>query len=689
MSAFDLRTIGAELRRFWWIPVITVLVGLLTAAWFNSKKLRPYISEAKLVVAGKINLETGSAYKENSEDFLGTQAAIIQGDVVGKRAQNILRDQGLAPQRSAVDIRVKSIPGAAMFVVSATGTDSAYTQALLRATIQAFFAVRQEMRLQRSESASTAVSKEMARVQQELDRATQDLNDFRRQFSAMSPLDDITATTAYLNTLRQKITDLRLERPGSSTSSGTDPSTAAAAIPLDSSSISDAGQNDGGQDRLTATQEELALLEAERGRLLKKLKPAHPKIRQLDSKIAEDKNVITVLRSQQKDHRSDQIATIDRERAALEKEVEQKQAHLDELNNNLGKYQNLKSKVDSSREVYNKLANQLQSIDLGKRLEQEPIAILENASEATRVAESRSTNFLLFGLLGFGFGMVGIALSSRLAPRFLTVEAVLRALNLPIKGRILRDPWITKQRTVLDCTAEHVGIAESFRHLRSSILRRPQQLLAMQCLAVTSAAPREGKSLIATNLAIALAAANARTLLIDGDIRRGKLHQLLGGRPGPGFSDLLTHQKSLPETLQETRMPHLFLMSCGRRIQNITEHLLSFGLSDLRQELNARFDYILIDTPPVLAADDALSLAAFADATLFVVRLGLSRPRDAVTAIDELKLREIRVSGLVINAVSKHFSGQRFHNYYSMLEDGPPFLDYNGGARALPAVSRG
>src|SRR5207244_3600580 len=154
----------------------------------------------------------------------------------------------------------------------------------------------------------------------------------------------------------------------------------AAAIPLDSGTISGAGQNDGGQDRLAATQEDLALQEAERARLLKNLKPAHPKIRQLDSKIAEDKNLITVLRSQQKDHRNDQIASIDRERAALEKEVEEKQAHLNKLNNNLGKYQSLKSKVDGNREVYNKLASQLQSIDVGKRLEQEPITVLENAS---------------------------------------------------------------------------------------------------------------------------------------------------------------------------------------------------------------------------------------------------------------------------------------------------------------------
>jgi capsular exopolysaccharide synthesis family protein len=684
MNIFDLRAIYAEVRRFWWLPAITVVAGFSTAAWLNSREPTHYRSTAKMVVAGKMNLGMGAAYQENSEDFLGTQAAIIQGELVAKRAQKILAEQGLTHPKSAVDVSATFVPRTAIFELSATGTDPDYTQAILQATMQAFFEVRQDIRRQRSESASAAVSREVARVQKELDGATQELNDFQRQFSTMSPLDDITATSGYLNTLRQKIADLRLERSGSSTSSGTDPSTAAAAIPIDSDSVSGAGQNDAGQDRVAATQEELSLLEAERQRMLKNLKPAHPKIRQLDSKIAEDKNRLTVLRNQQKDHRNDQIASIGRERTALEKEIEQKQAHLDELNKNLSRYQNLKSRVDSSRNTYNQLVSQLQSIDVGQRLEQEPIAILENAGKAMRVAGARLTNLLKFGLLGLGFGLGGLLLCSRLAPRFMTIEAVTRVLNLPVVGKILRDRWISKQRTVLDCTRKHIGIAESFRHLRSSILRRPQESLAIQCLAVTSAVPREGKSLVAANLAIALAATNARTLLIDGDMRRGKLHQLFGVASGPGLSDLLTRQKSLPGTVQETRMPHLYLMSCGQRIENIAEHLLSFGLSDLRRELKSQFDYILIDTPPVLAADDSVALAAYADTTLFVVRLGLSRPRDAVTAMAELELRRIRVSGVVVNSVPKRFIGHRFYGYHNLLED-RPFRGYNGQKPALPA----
>jgi polysaccharide biosynthesis transport protein len=685
MNTFDPRAIYAEIRRFWWLPALTVLAGLSTAAWLNSREPTHYISTAKMVVAGKINLGMGAAYQENSQDFLGTQAAIIQGEVVAERAQKILADQGLNHPKSGVAISATFVPRTAIFELSAIGTDPVYTQAILQATMQSFFAVRQDMRRQRSDSALAAVSREIARVQQELDGATRELNDFQRQFSVMSLTDDVSATTAYLNTLHKRIADLRLDRSVAVTGSGIDPSTAGNSIPLDSgSSGNNTTQNDGTQDRLLETQQDLALQESERDRLLKNLKPEHPKIKQLDRRIAEDKDLITVLRSQQKDQRSDRMTSIERETVALEKEIEQKQAHLIDLNNNLSKYQNLKSKLDSSRNTYNQLVTQLQSIDVGQRLEQEPIAILENAGTATRLAKSRFANFLKFGLIGLGLGLSGLVLCSRLAPRFTTVEAVTRALNLPIVGKILRDRWIRKQRTVLDCTRKHIGIAESFRHLRSSILRRPQQFLAMQCLAVTSAVPREGKSLVAANLAIALAATNARTLLIDGDMRRGKLHQLFGVASGPGLSDLLTRQKGLPGTVQETRMPHLYLMACGQRIQNITEHLLRFGLSDLRQELSSRFDYILIDTPPVLAADDSVALAAYADATLFVVRLGLSRPQDAVTAMAELKLREIRVSGVVVNAVPKRYIGHRFYQYHNLVED-RPFRGHNGQEPALPA----
>ena len=99
-----------------------------------------------MVVAGKMNLGMGAAYQENSEDFLGTQAAIIQGDVVAKRAQKILADQGVTHPKSAVGVSATFVPRTAIFELSATGTDPVYTQAILQATMQAFFDVRQDLR---------------------------------------------------------------------------------------------------------------------------------------------------------------------------------------------------------------------------------------------------------------------------------------------------------------------------------------------------------------------------------------------------------------------------------------------------------------------------------------------------------------------------------------------------------------
>src|SRR5260221_2182795 len=101
-----------------------------------------------MVVAGKMNLGMGAAYQENSEDFLGTQAAIIQGDVVARRAQKILADQSLTHPKSAVGIHSTFVPQTAIFELSANGTDHRYTPTTLPGTMQRFFDDRPDIRRQ-------------------------------------------------------------------------------------------------------------------------------------------------------------------------------------------------------------------------------------------------------------------------------------------------------------------------------------------------------------------------------------------------------------------------------------------------------------------------------------------------------------------------------------------------------------
>jgi polysaccharide biosynthesis transport protein len=303
---------------------------------------------------------------------------------------------------------------------------------------------------------------------------------------------------------------------------------------------------------------------------------------------------------------------------------------------------------------------------------------LEDASPA-RPEPRHLTPRTIYGALGgLLLGILATFVLSHSIQRFQTIAAVKKALSLPILGRILADRWATHRRTVLDCDRHHYAFAESFRNLRSGMLNLPGEIRSKRCFSITSAVPGEGKSVTAVNLSIALAATGTRTLLIDGDLRRGKLHELLAAGAGPGFSDLITRQNSVDQVVQTTRMPNLFLIAAGPRIPNIAEQLLSFGFGSLLVDLNQHFDFIVVDTPPVLAADDALTIAAATEWTMFVVRLGYSRPPHSHLAVDDLLARQIQVAGVVVNCVPRRMTGSHYYNYYSRQLENRPFA-------ALPA----
>ena len=184
------------------------------------------------------------------------------------------------------------------------------------------------------------------------------------------------------------------------------------------------------------------------------------------------------------------------------------------------------------------------------------------------------------------------------------------------------------------------------------MLHLPEAHRDRRCIAVTSALPAEGKTTVAVNLAIALAAANRTVLLIDTDLRRGSLHHRLKARQGPGLSDLITSQEVRPgEVIHPTRMPDLMLLPWGPRVQGISEAIVRFGFDRMLQELGQQFDYVILDLPPVLATDDSPTLCTYADWTMFVVRIHYSSPNETFRALEELAIRQVEVPGVVVNAV--------------------------------------
>jgi succinoglycan biosynthesis transport protein ExoP len=667
MDSFDFTTFYYELRRFWWLILIGLAAGAAFGFWNSTRQPAVFTSESKMLVSGKINLQAGTSYSEEAQDFLGTQATIMQSREVRSRAEKSLAAAGKKPAVSWADVSVAFIPRTTIFLLKATGLDPAYTQAFLQECMKQYINLRREFRLQRSDDTASALEAELVRVQNEMNAATQELNEFQRKFNVISLEDEQTADTAYLGTLRKRVADLRLQKSIAVTG-GLDPNSAGSSIPLGSTEENTTtvtvNQQQGPQERLLTAKQDLTLLQAERQRLLANLRAEHPKIKQLDIKISEAQKLVTFLTSQISDNNKDRIASIDREMEGLKQEISQKESRLFELNSHLADYRNLKSRADNARSTYDKLTASVENVDVGKKLDQDNIAILENATRAAPENKSLMVDVAQASLLGLVLSTGTILLLARLSKRFHTIEAVQRHLGLPIFGKILRDRWAAGLRTILDCDRNHLDFAESFRNLRSGLLHFPGAYAPKRCFAVTSAIPNEGKSTIAVNLAIALAATNSRTLLVDADMRRGKLHQLLKVQRSPGLSELITNQSLLEEVVHPTIMPNLMLLPTGQPIANTSEQLLRYGVDELIRSLTEHFDYVIIDTPPVLAADDAVTIAAKTDWAMFLVRLGYSSPVFSKRALDELKSRQIHVPGIVVNSVPRGLTAQSYYNHY-------------------------
>jgi capsular exopolysaccharide synthesis family protein len=182
---------------------------------------------------------------------------------------------------------------------------------------------------------------------------------------------------------------------------------------------------------------------------------------------------------------------------------------------------------------------------------------------------------------------------------------------------------------------------------------------------ITSPGTRDGKSFISSNLALSFAEAGFRTLLIDGDVRRGELDRLLSTRRKPGLTDRLANRITIDRLVQPTAYARLSFIGGGTRMQNAPELLSSAAMSELFASLRPSFDVILVDSPPLGAGIDPYVLAAMTGHVLLVVRNGMTDRELAGAKLDMLDRLPVRILGAVLNDVQP--SG--LYGYYSYAYD--------------------
>lgn len=212
-------------------------------------------------------------------------------------------------------------------------------------------------------------------------------------------------------------------------------------------------------------------------------------------------------------------------------------------------------------------------------------------------------------------------------------------------------------------TGSSLNSQEAFRVLCTNLLFSRVDA-PLRTLVVTSAGPREGKTVTVANLGVTFARSGTRVLLVDGDLRRGRLHRLFGVSRGPGLAQLLHDSTLAPLAIRPTEVEGLYLLTCGTaRHADVDDLLRGSRMRDLLRALASKVDLVLVDAPPVLAVADASLLAAIADGVLLVVRAGQTHRAAAQDALQQLATVGARPVGAVLNDASE--DAVPYPQYYS------------------------
>jgi receptor protein-tyrosine kinase len=230
---------------------------------------------------------------------------------------------------------------------------------------------------------------------------------------------------------------------------------------------------------------------------------------------------------------------------------------------------------------------------------------------------------------------------------------------------------VRRKDPAISFAGDRSAIAEAFRELRTNL-----QFLDVddppRVLVVASSLPSEGKSTTAINLALALAEAENNVVLVDGDMRRPKLASYLNLIGSVGFSTVLTGRASLNEVLQKTRFPGLTVLTSGAVPPSPSELLGSMAAHKVLNELRSGFDFVIVDSSPLLAATDAAVLAAASDGVLMIARFGETKREQLAHGVGNLKNVGARVLGAIFTMMPTRGHGSYYYSgYYGDADTSP------------------
>jgi polysaccharide biosynthesis transport protein len=439
----------------------------------------------------------------------------------------------------------------------------------------------------------------------------------------------------------------------------------------------------------------LADLRREYSDLTATFTPEYPRVKRLSSQINETESLLQREQRAFAQRVTDDYRVAANRKRLLDQAVAAQTKEFNQIAEKSIQYNILKRESDTNRQLYEGLLSRVKEASVSAGIRASNIRVVDKGEMPTSPAEPRvALNLALALLFGFGIG-VGMAFFQEYLDNTLkTPDDVQRYLRLPALGVIPaadsngrgKLPYgygygyssrkslpVTQPATATNAVSlnpDLIGtngngqMSEAYRSLRTSVLLSTSGS-PPRVILITSGQPGEGKTTTAVNLAIALVQLGGRVVVIDSDMRRPRVASLLKIPPTPsGLSTCLTGQSKVDSVLVETMIPNLYAIPCGPVPPNPAELLSSSSMQHLLAELKERFDYVVMDSPPVLHVSDARILAREVGAVILVAHGGKT-PRDFVShAKENLLHANANVIGVVLNNVDFRAVGYDYYYRY-------------------------